>query len=559
MKKGCIFLVLLLLLPTYGTSQQPAWSSPQAVARELPTMENVSGFINAVPSLLDGFSLATPRNVTMELVVATGKVDMLYREDPPWLEEAVLEFYHLHNFTVSQQDTDLFFSQIAPLPDEFSQSIALLVYALNDASRSCTFAFRNLTADERQFLRQHNQSDTNVTDVLRYALSERIKIFPNLDLFASNTDKLSLLVQKIDRAALVDGGLGLLSAVRVALPVLEKYAARFNQSMVLEDPSGHIRVGGSDNTTHVGTCSLLIDLGGDDLITVRHPEEAAALVLNVAGNDRYQGQMAKSFAGISMLIDVRGNDFYTANNWSQSYACAGLTALVDMRGDDVYAGGSHVQAAARAGGLAVLADVRGNDTYHAYSHAQACANGNSLALLVDGTGNDVYTAEGYAQGYGSSGGLGLLVDVLGNDIYDARFYAQGAGQGWANGLKKLGTGVLLDGAGDDTYTADRFSQGYGKIVGVGVMADLLGNDRYAARASSQASSELFGVACLLDLFGNNTYQRSLHSGGYEGTWGTALLVDGMGSAFNQKLWDLLQSLAEYDVAPFSLLFGLIGG
>jgi len=76
---------------------------------------------------------------------------------------------------------------------------------------------------------------------------------------------------------------------------------------------------------------------------------------------------------------------------------------------------------------------------------------------------------------------------------------------------------------------------------------------------SQASSELFGVACLLDLFGNNTYQRSLHSGGYEGTWGTAVLVDGMGSAFNQKLWDLLQSLAEYDVAPFSLLFGLIGG
>lgn len=559
MKKGCIFLILLLVLPTYGVSQQPAGSFPEAIGEDLPTPDNISGFINTLPSLLDDFSLATPHNITMELVVATGKIDMLYRENPPWLEDAVMEFYQLHNLTVSEQEVERFFNQISLLPDEFSQGIALLVYALNDASRSCTFAFRNLTADERQFLRQHNQSDTNVTDVIRYALSERINIFPNLDLFASNLDNLSILVQKIDRAALVDGSLDLLSAVRVALPVLEKYAAQFNQSMVLEDPSGHLRVGGSAATTHVGACSLLIDLGGDDLLTVRHPEETAALILNVGGNDRYQGCIPKTFAGISMLIDVQGDDFYTATNWSQSYACAGLTALVDMRGNDVYAGDSHVQAEARAGGLAILADVRGDDTYHATSYAQACANGNSLALLVDGTGNDVYTAESYAQGHGSSGGIGLLVDVLGNDIYNAHSYAQGAGHGWANGLKRLGTGILLDGAGNDAYTADRFSQGYGKIVGVGVVADLLGTDGYITRASSQASSELGGVACLLDMFGNNTYQRGLHSGGYEGTWGTAVLVDGVDSAFNKKLWDLLQSLTKYDVAPFSLLFGRIGG
>lgn len=559
MKKICIFLLLLLILPAYSTSLQPTWTAPDTIVKELPTMENLSGFFGSIPTLMNQFSFATLRNLTMELVVTTGKVYMLYEQDPPWMEEALLEFYQLNNITVDGDALQHFLHHIQTLPEEFSQSIALLLYALNDGTRSSRFALRNLTPEELQFLHEYNESETNITDVLRYTISERINIFPNLNFFVSESDKLSLIIQKIDRAALIDGGLGMLSATRVALPVLQQYAAEYSNDHILTDPSNYIRVGGSADSIHTGTYALLVDLGGNDLLTVHTDDEMASLTLNIAGHDRYQGKIANTFASINLVCDLQGNDYYSGNNWSQAYACAGLATLLDINGNDVYAGGSHVQGVAHAGGISILADLRGNDTYHAESYSQGCANGVSLGILADGIGNDIYSAKNRSQGYGSNGGLGLLVDFLGTDVYNAGQYSQGVGEGWANGLKRLGIGTLLDGAGNDVYTADCYAQGFGKFVGIGFMADFFGSDHYTAGVSSQASSELFGIACLIDMHGINDYNRGTHSGGYEGTWGTAVLVDGIGSTFNQKLWNILQSMTEYDITPFSLLFrGIIG-
>jgi hypothetical protein len=558
MRKGCIFLVLLLILPTYSTSDQPTWTSPDTIIEELPTMENVSGFFNTLPGLINKFSLATPRNLTWELVMATGKVDMFSNQDPPWLEEALLEFYHMHNITVDSDALHHLFHQIEMLPPIFSQSIALLLYALNEASRLCRFAFRDLTPNELQFLKNTNKSETDVTEILQYTISERINIIPNLGLFASESDQLSQIVQKIDRTALVNGALGLLSAIRVSLSILQKFAPEYCKEHVLIDPSNYIRIGGSANTTHNGTYALLIDLGGNDSHTIKPDKDMAALALNIAGNDRYQGDVASAFTGINLVCDLEGNDFYSSGNWSQAYACSGLATLLDFHGNDVYAGGSHVQGVARAGGLAVLADFEGHDYYQAKSEAQGCANGNSYGILADIMGDDIYIAENQTQGYGSSGGFGILVDFVGDDMYHAEQYTQGVGVGWANGLKKLGTGTLVDGTGDDIYEADCYSQGYGKFVGMGFMVDFFGSDQYKSNIYSQASSELFGIACLLDMHGVNTYNRSVHSGGYQGTWGIAVIVDGVSSTFNMKLWDMLQSLTKYNVAPFSALFGYIG-
>lgn len=550
-------VAILLILPSmFGSPRQSEIPEKEDLVDNMPTLENVSSFISAIPSIIRSVDFNVQKNLTMELVVRTGNVDILYEKTQPWLKYAVLEFYSVNGINISNLEIQNFFNEIDLLPPELRQAIAFILYSLNNATLLCRDATKNLTEEEIDFLRTDNETQSDLLSIIKNTIKEKIGIFPNLDLFYSESDKLSFILQKIDTEKMVEGSLTLLESIRYAVPAIEKYGDMYADGIVLKDPSGMIIVGGNGTNVYDGKYSLILDLGGNDVYDTKNIDGEAALVVDVAGNDRYRGKIANSFLGISMLLDLSGNDFYTSGDWSQSYACAGISFMLDFDGDDIYAGGNYSQGSANAGGISILADMDGNDTYSTKDCSQAFANGNGFSLLVDVSGNDMYNAVHHSQGSATSGGMAILLDFLGDDKYVSKKNSQGAGEGWADGLKRSSIGSLIDFSGNDMYKTDEFSQGFGQTVGVGVIADFLGNDRYISKNSSQACSKFFGIALLADMHGNNTYESKYLSGEHESTGGISLLIDGITSTFNEKLWELLRYISQNNIIPISSFIGI---
>jgi len=562
MKGVYVLIALVLLMPSISGafgSQGEGVPEREEMLKDMPTPENISLFIGAIPSVMGNINFAMQGNLTMELVARTGDVDMLYQKNRIWLEDAILRFYDINGINVSAPEMKKFFNKTDMLPEDLKQAIALLVYSLNDATLSSRRATRDISEEEAEFLRENNETQSDMLSLLKNAITERMNIFPNLDIFYSESDKLSMITQKVDTEEMVRAGLFLLESVRYSLPVMEKYGGTYTGT-VFEDPSGLIVVGGGGENAYAGNHSLIIDLGGNDVYNIRAAGcGGTSLILDVSGNDHYQGTLANSFMGINMLVDVSGNDFYSSGDWSQSYSCAGLSLMLDLNGDDIYSAGGHSQGSATAAGISVLADLAGNDVYHAGNCSQGFANGNSFSVLADVSGSDVYTGGSYSQGSATSGGIALLLDFLGDDHYTSRKNSQGAGEGWANGMKRISTGVLADFSGNDSYRSAGSSQGFGQTAGAGIIADFLGDDRYISKNSSQACSKLFGIAFLVDICGNNTYESKSLSGGHESGGGMSLLLDSMSSTFNERVWELLQYISQNNIEPISSFFGAVSG
>lgn len=549
MKKVCVAVILLLLLAPLArtTGQSGGTATPfNSQLGGIPSLANISSFIHALPSGIDTFTRQPAVNVTMALGRATGNVDMLLSSNQTWLEDAVATFYRLHDISVSQHEQDRFFRQTAAMPDELRQAIALLLVALNDATVLCREATQQLSDADRAFLRQHNQSETELGEMIRNMLGRQFNILPDFSLFTSNTSTLFAIIEKIDTEKLVEGSLLMLRTVRLALPVIASYPG-YNHT--LRDPSGHICIGGAGNDTYTGTASLVVDVGGDDIYTLGEAGEAT-LTVDIDGDDHYLGSAASSFLGIGMLYDTAGDDVYDTDGWSQSYTCGGITVLLDGAGHDSYRADDHAQACAHAGGIAVLLDISGSDVYRAGNRSQACSNANGLALLLDVTGDDSYTGGSYVQGSATAGGLALLLDCLGDDVYASAANAQGAGEGWAAGLTKVSTGLMVDVAGNDRYRATSRAQGYGIYAGVGCLTDLLGDDNYTASRSSQSYGTLFGIAMLMDFGGGNSYRQDTPlPGDREG--GTSIKIDDISSLPSENLLSLLSYVRDHDIMPLS--------
>ncbi|MFO8133050.1 MAG: hypothetical protein R6U10_03840 [Thermoplasmatota archaeon] len=549
MKKVCVAVILLLLLaPLAHTTGQSGGTatSPNSQLGEMPSLANISSFIHVLPAGIDTFTRQPAVNITMALGQATGNVDMLLSSNQTWLEDAVATFYRLHDISVSRSQQDRFFQQTAAMPDELRQAIALLLVALNNATVLARQATQQLSDADREFLRQHNQSETELGEMIRNMLGRQFNILPDFSLFKSNTSTLFAIIEKIDTEKLVEGSLHMLRAVRIAMPVIAGYTG-YNHT--LRDPSGRICIGGAGNDTYTGNVSLVVDVGGDDIYTPCEVGEAT-LRIDVDGNDHYLGSAASSFLGIGMLYDVAGDDVYDTDSWSQSYACGGITVLIDGAGRDSYTGGSYAQACAHAGGIAVLLDIGGSDVYRAGNHSQACSNANGIALLLDVTGDDSYTGGSYVQGSATAGGIALLLDCLGDDVYASAANAQGAGEGWAAGLTKVSTGLMIDVAGNDRYRATSRAQGYGIYAGVGCLTDLLGDDDYRASRSSQSYGTLFGIAMLMDFEGGNSYRQDTPSPG-EREGGTSIKIDDVSSLPSETLLSLLGYIRDHDIMPLS--------
>lgn len=272
----------------------------------------------------------------------------------------------------------------------------------------------------------------------------------------------------------------------------------------LETTLGAIVVGGRGIDRHSGDALLTIDLGGDDVWTNNAGSNfgikgAAALALDVDGNDRYQSvrphAQGAGFAGVGLLLDAGS-------------------------GADGYFAGVHAQGAGFYG-VGILWDEGGDDAYQAEGFAQG-AGTFGTGLLIDGGGNDEAIVRGRGQGFGSTYGLGALLDLGGNDQRRLGLpgrdrddpdggIGQGAGWGtrpypWQDDVALHGgVGLLYDRAGSDTYYGRAQCQGSGWFLGLGMLLERSGDDRYLGEERSQGSGAHLAAGLLIDSAGGDAY------------------------------------------------------
>lgn len=233
-----------------------------------------------------------------------------------------------------------------------------------------------------------------------------------------------------------------------------------------------------------------------------------AMLIDQSGRDRYDaGFYGQGFSGVKgwgLLLDRSGNDTYNAGNRMRDsdrnvdrYLSLSQGFSIGMR---PHAGG----------GVAALIDLAGNDTYTADVFGQGVGYYYSAGFLLDGSGNDRYSVYQYGQGCGIHLSLGLLADASGDDIYSGYILSQGAAHDYA-------VGMLFDHEGDDTYTADHHAQGRALNNAFALLVDRAGNDAYFGRQREQTQGvgneggfrDYGSLALLLDLGGKDVY-----SGGF---------------------------------------------
>lgn len=300
-----------------------------------------------------------------------------------------------------------------------------------------------------------------------------------------------------------------------------------------------------------------------------------SVLIDAAGNDLYRSHRP-SFGsgrfGFASMVDMAGDDVYDSFGDSQGFGCFGSGIAHDLAGTDKYDGFTQCQGVGLTQGVGVLLDVMGNDQYtandtvidnpspqsdkHNTSMSQGAGYGRrgdyldghswagGVGILLDQAGDDKYLCGVFGQGVGYWQGVGCLWDEEGKDEYTGQWYVQGASAHFAIGYCEDGggndtyiagmnmaqgaghdfsVGYLLDRAGDDIYRAPNLSLGGGNANGIGFFADLLGNDNYAAagvtfgKAAEATKQSIRGRAlCLgvfMDMAGDDVYPAGIPSAG----------------------------------------------
>lgn len=309
----------------------------------------------------------------------------------------------------------------------------------------------------------------------------------------------------------------------------------------------HLAIGAAGPNRWIGPLPpVVVDMGGDD----RYEGEVAvtrgglSLVIDLDGDDEYRcagDGAAFSVGGLAVLLDLKGNDRYRVDGFGEGASLGGVALLVDQAGDDVYEGDVFCQGAGSLG-IGALVDGDGSDLYSAATFAQGFGHLAGFGLLQETAGHDSYllrpryldqiryedhfTTLGQGFGFGQrpdlSGGIGLLHDLSGNDIYSCDIYGQGAGYWWS-------LGALVDREGNDRYLGFQYAQGAGVHLAGGLLLDGAGLDVYVSRGVSQGCGHDLAVGLLADRGGDDSYLSWDLSQGGGNANGTGLLVDGAGS------------------------------
>ncbi len=258
------------------------------------------------------------------------------------------------------------------------------------------------------------------------------------------------------------------------------------------------------------------DQGGDDRWRCERFGQAAAcggvgVLRDDGGRDLYDaGVYAQGYAGplaMAWLVDAGGNDTYTAGGVEPDYERHKERHLSLAQG---FGFGMRPSC---GGGIGVLVDLEGNDTYTADVYGQGVSYWYSLGMLLDVTGQDAYSVYEYGQGVGIHLSSGLLFDGEGDDVYTGYSLAQGSAHDFA-------AGILIDGAGNDTYTADHFSQGRAINNSAAILCDGAGSDAYFGRRDGECqgmghhnTDRGYGsLSVLMDLGGRDRYSEGAVDG-----------------------------------------------
>ncbi|MEW6027414.1 MAG: hypothetical protein AB1599_09000 [Planctomycetota bacterium] len=269
----------------------------------------------------------------------------------------------------------------------------------------------------------------------------------------------------------------------------------------------------SQGAAHIGI-GLLVKNGGNDFYSA------------LASSQGFGGNL-----GLGTLIDKGGNDRYVANdlypddirgkmdysNFCQGAShgnrtirypkredglgiAGGIGVLMDLSGNDSYTAGGFAQGTAYWDALGILIDVSGDDNYRATEYAQGGCVRLAAAGQFDFGGNDTYrNLASITLGTGKDYSIGIHIDTNGNDNYDALEHSMGMVMGG-------GLGLFIDGLGNDTYTMYTHYPGFADINAYGGMEQ-----------NSQCAAGIF-----LDLSGTDVYK-------------TVKPLNNIGSG-NDKIW-----------------------
>ncbi len=404
---------------------------------------------------------------------------------------------------------------LATIPLSVQKPLAYLLLTVVEARRWRDLAFRDVFT-------QNIPSSLYAMLCQSLDASERLQSIDNAAYWH--------LMRHTDLKALFAGAHDLLLVTERVAAELQAVQSAANFSVDVPTPWGIIslRSGGTD-TYQPREYLLILDMGGNDTYlgvggnrSAGHP---ITVVIDLRGNDRYLQDRQVASRGIEKTPDRKKRPVSPCIGG----AVMGYAFVLDLQGDDVYTALHLTQGAAHFG-VGVLLDAAGNDRYECYTSGQGSADWG-IGLLVDRSGDDSYRCFSMAQGYGGTKGYGLLLDVSGSDQYIADdqtldfpspqsdkhnvSMAQGAGNGrradYTDGHSLAGgIGILIDGAGNDTYSCGVFGQGVGYWYGLGILSDGGGDDMYEGVWYVQGASAHFAVGVLEDVSGDDRYTATMN-------------------------------------------------
>ena len=364
----------------------------------------------------------------------------------------------------------------------------------------------------------------------------REKLF---DFFINGKEKNQDFISWIDRIVYMDY---LLAGAQDIAEAVRRFA-RAADSLTFPEVKRELKTGkglivvgstGDDVYEYFIPPLMIIDGGGNDRYEFGgYPDEyPLSVIIDFAGDDQYISTdstlpgIGGAVLGISVLVDLSGNDRYQGVNVTQGGAILGVGVVQDASGDDIYSARSFSQGAATFG-IGILTDSSGTDSLFCLQKSQGYGYTRGCGLLVNSEGNDKYVADvsniinpssstgefiwSLAQGIGSgkraeftdghswAGGVGILCDISGDDSYSAGLFAQGCAYWHA-------LGMLLDGSGNDTYNGVWYVQGSGAHFGVGYLDDFAGHDKYtASRNMAVGAGHDFSIGYVNERAGNDVY------------------------------------------------------
>jgi HEAT repeat protein len=383
---------------------------------------------------------------------------------------------------------------------------------------------------------------------------------------------------KIQFAPLYSAGFSLYRTYLHFLTQRKNVAQLYNDSIhtvIINTNLGRIALGGKGNDTYQGEFLMIIDIGGNDryLMTEQTKMEAMKFpvraIVDLGGDDLYSAgnyELGGAIFGTNILLDVAGNDTYLGGDFSIGSGVFGIGIVHDFAGNDHYSGKTCTQGAGFFG-VGLLIDESGNDNYEAQAHCQGFGSTRGFGAIADKQGNDIYVAsspfqdflryeshfESFAQGAAlgfrpiASGGIGIIADFKGNDSYLSDIYGQGTAY-W------YGLGALYDEDGDDRYQSYQYSQGAGVHLAHGILWDKNGDDVYISHGVSQGCGHDIAFGGILDESGDDSYlAESLSLGGGNAN-AVSLCIDEMGD----DSYTARNSLNTMGFSDFRRNYGMIG-